>query len=436
MKIKLTLLSLMLLFICSFLSAQKIKVACIGNSVTYGVAIENREKNCYPAQLQNLLGSRYDVHNFGKSGATLLYKGHRPYVLQDEFKSAKTFAADYVIIHLGLNDTDPRNWPDYGDEFIRDYLSLIDSFRVANPECKIRICKMTPIFNSHPRFKSGTRDWFWQIQSSIEKIAGIAPVELIDLHEPLYSRPDLFPDAIHPNAEGAAIIAKTVYSALTGNYGGLQLSPLFSDNGVIGYQGESNAHNIEAHEQLFSLLVKSWRENRENDFPFYYVQLSGMNRPSWPAFRDSQRRLSEKIPHTGMAVSFDYGDSTDVHPKHKKPVGQRLARLALNQTYQKRHVVPTGPLFQSVSFDNGKATVSFMYANKLQTSDGKPLREFEAAEIDGLYYPAEAKIVNNKVVVESNQVRNIHFVRYAWKPFSHGNLVNEEGLPASTFSSK
>ncbi|MBP9578936.1 MAG: sialate O-acetylesterase, partial [Parabacteroides sp.] len=220
------------------LHAQKIKVACVGNSVTYGYGLDRPEVNAYPAQLQRLLGDEFEVGNFGKSGATLLNKGHRPYMQQEEFKKAIAFAGDRVIIHLGLNDTDPRNWPNYRDEFVSDYLSLIDSFRLVNPKCKIAICRMTPISNRHQRFESGTRDWYWQIQKSIEEIAEIANVSLIDLQEGLYNRPDLLPDALHPNIEGAGIIASKVYCALTGDYGGLQLSQLYSDNMVLQREEE------------------------------------------------------------------------------------------------------------------------------------------------------------------------------------------------------
>lgn len=213
--------------------AQRIKVACVGNSVTYGYGIENRETNCYPAQLQQMLGDAYEVENFGHSGATLLNKGYRPYTQQEAYQKALRFAGDYVIIHLGLNDTDPRAWPNYRDNFVRDYLSLIESFRKANPKCKVWVCRMTPISHRHPRFKSGTRDWYWMEQALIEEIARIAGATLVDLQEGLYDRPDLLPDALHPNAEGAGILARTVYGALTGDYGGLQLPDIYSDRMVL-----------------------------------------------------------------------------------------------------------------------------------------------------------------------------------------------------------
>ena len=215
-------------------SQQPIKVACIGNSVTYGYGHENPSLTSYPSQLAEMLGDDYEVGNFGKSGATLLRKGHRPYNEQEEFKKALEFAPDIAIIHLGLNDTDPRNWKYYKREFISDYVALIEAFEEVNPDVEIYICRMTPIFHWHHRFKKGTRDWYWEIQATIENIAeNIAEVKLIDLQETLYHRPDLMPDALHPNPEGVNLIAQRVYSAITGDFGGLSVPRIYSDNMVI-----------------------------------------------------------------------------------------------------------------------------------------------------------------------------------------------------------
>lgn len=229
------------------ISQRKTKVACVGDSVTFGFGIEQPEKNSYPSQLQVLLGNSYEVRNFGKSSSTLLSKGHYPYIEQEEYKKALDFSADLVIIHLGLNDTDPRNWPNYKDSFIQDYLNLIQDFRNKKSKTKIWICRMTPIRYDHLRFLSGTRDWYWQIQQTIEQVAKIANVELIDLQNPLYNRPDLLPDALHPNKEGTSLIAKKVYEAITGNYGGLQIPSIYSDNMVLqrgvtlNFEGIANA---------------------------------------------------------------------------------------------------------------------------------------------------------------------------------------------------
>lgn len=683
---KKTLILSLCLFFCIVLFAQKpVKVACVGNSITYGSGIADREKDSYPVKLQQMLGDKYLVDNFGKPGATLLNKGHRPYMQQKEFKDALAFAGDIVVIHLGINDTDPRNWPNYRDYFINDYRALIDSFRVVNPQCRVLIARLTPIADRHPRFESGTRDWHDEIQLAIENIAKYANVQLIDFHEPLYPYPYLLPDAVHPNAEGAAILAKTVYEGITGDFGGLQMPELYTDDmvlqygqplkiqgkadagekitvsigkqkqqataasngkwtvtlqplnaggpytltiaagkqkltynnvlagevwlcsgqsnmefylnwsvtakkdvpeaannnirlydmkarwrtdavewdasvldslnhlqyyvdtkwnvcspetagnfsavayyfgkklqdslqvpvglicnaiggspteawidrstleyqfpailrnwtqndfiqdwvrgraalnikkstdklqrhpyepcylyesgirpleqfpikGIIWYQGESNAHNREAHEKLFELLVESWRKNwGDASLPFYFVQLSSINRPSWTWFRDSQRRLMEKIPYMGMAVCSDRGDSLDVHPKMKKEVGERLAAWALNKTYGRKDVVPSGPLYKSIQINGEAAYLSFDYADGLTTSDGKPIRTFEVAGEDELFYPAQAVVENGKLKVWSDKVKNPKTVRYGWQPFTRANLVNSAGLPASTF---
>ena len=226
----------LILFLLSttLFSQQPIKVACIGNSVTYGYGHENPDSTSYPSQLAVMLGDDYEVGNFGKSGATLLRKGHRPYNEQEEFKKALEFAPDIAIIHLGLNDTDPRNWKYYKREFISDYVALIEAFEEVNPDVEIYICRMTPIFHWHHRFKKGTRDWYCEIQATIENIAeNIAEVKIIDLQEVLYHRPDLMPDALHPNPEGANLIAQRVYSAITGDFGGLSVPRIYSDNMVI-----------------------------------------------------------------------------------------------------------------------------------------------------------------------------------------------------------
>ena len=144
-----------------------VRVACVGNSITYGMLVEDRERNCYPAVLGRMLGAGYDVRNFGHSGATLLNKGHNPYTKTKEYAEAIAFRPDIVVIHLGINDTDPRNWPNFRDEFIPDYAALIESFREANPAAKVYICRMTPIPHRHRRFKAGTRDWHHQIQEAI-----------------------------------------------------------------------------------------------------------------------------------------------------------------------------------------------------------------------------------------------------------------------------
>ncbi|MGM9478972.1 GDSL-type esterase/lipase family protein [Pedobacter sp. GSP4] len=680
-----------LIFVLIFLMgskayAQKIKIACIGNSVTAGYLLASPETESYPAQLQKLLGNQYLVGNFGHSGATLLKKGHNPYAETKAFKDALNFKADVAIIHLGLNDTDPRNWPNYQDNFRPDYQWLIDSLKLGNPRLKIYICKLSPIFSGHARFKSGTRDWYDQIQEKIKQVAQVNGFDLIDLNTALNNRPELFADNLHPDVTGAGIIAKTVYGQITGNYGGFKLNSFFTDHmvlqrnqpipfygtanandkieiqfnhitkyaiadkkgkwkvffeamkfggpyelkiianqqrfsihdiligdvwlcagqsnmafplkssatgqatlkslnknlplrllkfnllaetdnvswdeqtlnsinslnyfsgswskltedavsnfsavayyfgekivsdeqipvgliqmavggstleswidrktlthddllvdilnnwrrsdfiqdwargradvnlknasnpkqrhpyepayndeagisklsgfpikGVIWYQGESNTHNVALFNREFPLLVNSWREKWQQNLPFYYVQLSAIDRPSWPYFRDAQRQLHSVIPNSAMAVSSDLGDSLNVHPSRKKEVGERLALLALKNTYHK-NISASGPVAVKAFQKQNTVTVTFNHNKKLLPGTGSVLKGFEIEDEKGNHLAAEARIIKNSVYLTVPAHLKIKRVFYAWQPFTRANLINEAALPASTFS--
>ena len=677
-------------FIAVFGYSQKIKVACVGNSVTYGAGIKDKANNAYPVQLQKLLGNTYKVANFGHSGATALKNGHKPYWIKPEFQKSKAFLPNIVIIHLGLNDQGMNNWPNYKDEFVNDYLDLISVYRSIPTKPKIIICKMSPTLPGHHWFEEGMRESFKEIQSKIELISQQAQVDLINLHEPLYRFPEYFPDNIHPTKEGATIIAKKVYAAITGNYRGLKLSVLFGENmviqrnepisiygvsdandeirivfnneeaqvkvgnngawkailppmkaggpymlsvkskhsediiinkvyvgevwlasgqsnmafqtksiklsksilkdsissnihlfllngkampysgsfnkqelescnagsyfepsgwqksttetvsefsavayafaygiqkelnvpvgvicnaiggsttqswisresmesrhetvdllndthqnamvqpwvskrkdenfadlkkydikvrhpfdptmlfdaginpiknynikGVIWYQGESNAERADFHTMLFKMLVNDWRIHwKKPEMPFYYVQLSSIKRPTWGCFRDSQRKLLSEIPNSGMAVSSDVGNPTDVHPKRKWIVGERLSKVALAKAYNK-DVPFSGPMLDYINVKNNKLEVHFLYSEGLKTSNGKKVNDIQIAGVDKNFVSAEAKINEDVLEVWSAEIKNPRFLKYGYSPFTEANLINKHGIPASTFS--
>ncbi|HMR85436.1 MAG TPA: sialate O-acetylesterase [Niabella sp.] len=206
----------------------------------------------------------------------------------------------------------------------------------------------------------------------------------------------------------------------------------FPVKGVLWYQGESDAENAGLFEQLFPLFVQDWRTQWDTNLPFYYVQLSGIDRPAWNHFRDLQRRLLRAVPNTGMVVSSDCGDSLDVHYKNKIPVGERLSRLALADTY-KWPVTSGGPLFTSAVISNRKIIISFQNANGLKTADGKAIRGFEILTHNGNFIKADAVIQNNKIIIPIPWGITPEKIAYAWQPFTRANLVNEDLLPASTF---
>ncbi len=191
-------------------------IACIGNSITFGDGIADRERYSYPAQLQRLLGTHWRVQNFGSSGRTLLKHGDYPYWNEPEFHAAKSLLPDVVIIKLGTNDTKPQNWK-YKSEFAGDYEALIREFRSLDSHPKIYLCTPVPAFPGD-----------WGISDSIirtEMIPLLRDISqrthcpLIDLYTPLKPHPELFPDKVHPNGDGAALMAREIYSALCRDFG-------------------------------------------------------------------------------------------------------------------------------------------------------------------------------------------------------------------------
>lgn len=239
---KLTLLDLLtaLLLLISIPTLAQKRVACIGDSVTEGVGVEDPEHESYPARLQELLGEGYEVRNFGYSGATLLRKGHSPYEQTPDFKEALAYPADIAVIHLGLNDTDPRNFPHYRDDFRRDYVWLIDTLRRHHPNMEIYVCSLTPIFTGHWRFTSSTKDWYDLLQEEIPYVVAARNTHFIDLNEGLRHRPDLVTDAptLHPNAAGALEIARIVARTLTRDYGGLKVHGAWGDGMVLQQESQ------------------------------------------------------------------------------------------------------------------------------------------------------------------------------------------------------
>lgn len=195
---------------------QPIKVACVGNSITYGFGIDRRDSLSYPAQLARLLGEKWEVQNFGVTSRTMLKKGDLPYMNELAYADAKSFLPDVVLIKFGTNETKPCNWK-YQDDFISDYRDLIRSFQELESKPIVVVMKPVPVFPKHERWGINDSCIVCCINPKIDQLVEEFNIPVIDLHAALDGQGNLFPDKVHPNAEGAAIIAKTVYEALVGN---------------------------------------------------------------------------------------------------------------------------------------------------------------------------------------------------------------------------
>ncbi|MCC7300967.1 MAG: sialate O-acetylesterase [Verrucomicrobia bacterium] len=192
-------------------SERAIRVACVGDSITYGARISNREAKCDPTQLGSMLGTNYSVRNFGVNGATLLKHGDIPYWRMRAFKAAQDFKPDIAVINLGANDAAPYNWI-YKHEFVRDYTELIQNFKSNG--CKtVWICYPAPTYPGPYDFTDPIV--VNEIIPMIDEIARQTGAKIIDLYRPLSGKSELFPDTVHPNAEGARLMAKEVFSAIT-----------------------------------------------------------------------------------------------------------------------------------------------------------------------------------------------------------------------------
>ncbi|HAR64668.1 MAG TPA: hypothetical protein DCR55_00415 [Lentisphaeria bacterium] len=191
-----------------------IRVACIGDSITFGHGIPDRDNNSYPGQLGKMLGAGWDVQNFGVSGHTLLKRGDAPYVKHARYRAAKAYQPDVVIIKLGTNDSKPQNWR-HKIGFIGDYLDLINSFRILESKPVVWICNPVPVFPEQWGIKDSVVRQ--EIIPRIGHIARKAGVPVIDLYASLKKHPEFFPDKVHPNIKGAAAMAKTVADHLAKN---------------------------------------------------------------------------------------------------------------------------------------------------------------------------------------------------------------------------
>lgn len=215
--------------------------------------------------------------------------------------------------------------------------------------------------------------------------------------------------------------------------------------GCIYYQGESNYERPDQYEKLFPAMVKRWRALwGQGDFPFYYVQIAPYDYAQLPPYnsggkynsaylRDAQRKSLNAITNSGMAVLLDIGEQATIHPPRKEQVGNRLAYIALAQTYGIKGFDYGSPIYKSITIEGERAIIRFDHAENGLTSFNKPMQCFEIAGKDKMFHPAQAAISGSTIVVSSPLVKEPVAVRYAFRDFVVGDLFGTNGLPASSF---
>lgn len=208
--------------------------------------------------------------------------------------------------------------------------------------------------------------------------------------------------------------------------------------GAIWYQGESNRNEPSQYQKLLPGMIENWRSVWGiGDFPFYYVQIapfnygnSGLNSAY---LREAQLKASTAIPDIWMAAIMDIGEEDCIHPAHKKTGSDRLAYLALTNTYGKKGFTGAGPVLKEMKTDGPVINLTFSNADNGLTSFGKPLQLFEVAGEDKRFYPATATFTDDGISLISFSVPEPVAVRYAFRDFVVGDLFNTEGIPASSF---
>lgn len=217
----------------------------------------------------------------------------------------------------------------------------------------------------------------------------------------------------------------------------------YTMQGVIWYQGESNAGRAYQYRDLFPLMISSWREEwGQGDFSFYWVQLADYLAESdepaesaWAELREAQTMTMAKLPKTGEAVILDLGEASDIHPKNKQDVAKRLARWALANDYGMTSLAHRSPMYKSMKVVDGKAVLTFDHVGGgLDTFDVREPIGFAIAAKDGTFVNASAKVTGkNTVQVWSPDVKQPAAVRYAWADNPVCNVQSKEGLPMTPF---
>jgi len=372
---------------------QTIRVACIGDSITYGYSIKNRIKDSYPAQLGRMLGDKWQVRNFGVSGATLLKKGDLPYWNQQAFKDALTFNPNVVTIKLGTNDTKPQNWK-YKDQFAANYADMIDRFAELPSKPRIWICRPVPAYAER-----------WGISETIIKneviplvnsIARKKNVPVIDLYGPLSGKAELFPDQIHPNAEGAYDIAKEIYNTLTGRTWTTEFKPTPLPKALIIGDSISNGYFKPLQEQLKDGAVLTHNEGNAQHTAYGLKKLDQwLGNTHWDVIHFNFGLHDLKyIDARGRNTSVETGKQQipiDQYEQNLDKIVTRLKKTGAKLIFATTTPVPDGTGFRA----KGDAAIYNRTAVKVMKKHG--------IQIDDLYSFALPRLK------EIQQESNVHF---------------------------
>ncbi|MBS6196095.1 MAG: hypothetical protein KH828_11005 [Clostridiales bacterium] len=197
---------------------KMIRIACVGDSITFGTGLEEREQNCYPVQLQKILGTKeYRVGNFGVGGATLQKEGDKPYWKEARYEQSRAYGADFVVLMLGTNDSKSINWKDEAT-FRKDYEEMVDSFEKLDPKPEMILATPPQLYHNISQLDENHMMQTEIIELErqiIMEVGAERKMKVLDLYNLTEGHPEWFQaDGVHPNKEGAKKIAEAVEKQL------------------------------------------------------------------------------------------------------------------------------------------------------------------------------------------------------------------------------
>jgi len=398
----------------------KVKVATPAAGGPYNVTINDGDET----KLQDILIGEVWVAS-GQSNMEMPMKGFKDQPVANSDEIIKNSANDKIRLFLGekvtwsrpLNDV-KGEWKSAAPEVVTNFSAVGYGFaKILNEKLKVPVGIIQVAWG-------GTLVQAWMSAKSL----------------------NAYPDVKIPEDTNAAFENKNVATGLFN----AMINPIvgYGIRGAIWYQGEQNRHEPENYLKMFPDMVKDWR-NRWGigDFAFYYVQIAPYIskteklskallelQPKVPFLREAQLKAENVIPNSGMAVIMDVGAQNTIHPPDKQTVSDRLSFLALNKTYGFKNIPYQGPVYKSQTIEGNKILLKFENADGLQfKGDTTESSNFEVAGKNQVFYPAKATITKDGIVVSSSEVEKPVSVRYAFKAWVLGDLINKYGLPASSF---
>ena len=309
------------------------------------------------------------------------------------------------ILFSAYGGTDAEHWTSQKD-------------LASNPEFRGVVDNYQKAISNYPeKFEKYKQD-----EASLLKKFSADSAKAVSENKPLPRKPSA---PVHPSN---GRVPGGLYNAM--------INPLlpYAIKGACWYQGESNNDRYQQYASLLTVMISSWRRDfHVGEFPFLIVQIAPF-KSMRPEIREAQWEVSKKVKNTALIVTTDCGDSTDIHPAFKQPIGDRLALAARALAY-KQEIAFAGPEFKDLKVKGNKMVVTFNHTEEGLWVKGNELRGFTVADASKPFVKAKAIVKKDKVIVSAEGVKHPVAVRFGWENVPDVNLYNKQGLPAVPFRS-